>query len=152
MGRIDRRLNFDVDYPVDFYLSERHDILFDNLEKQDQENLAVQQYKTFKIAAGKTMKSFLISVGTRLEKFKLSDIAYLTSTDDFKFETFADQKKALFVIIPTADDTFNFIVSMVRQVSAYKSPEIGNKSREIVQTILTNKMIWRVKFPSITTT
>ena len=59
------------------------------------------------------MKSFLISVGTRLEKFKLSDISYLTSTDDFKFETFADGKKALFVIIPTADDTFNFIVSML---------------------------------------
>lgn len=89
------------------------DILFENLEKQDPENLAVEQYKSFKIAAGKTAKSFLISVATRLEKFKLSDIKYLTSTDDFKFETFADGKKALFVIIPTADDTFNFIVSML---------------------------------------
>lgn len=89
------------------------DILFDNLAKEDPENLAVEQYKTFKIAAGKTMKSFLISVGTRLQNFKLKDIAYLTSADDFKFETFADGKKALFVIIPTADDTFNFIVSML---------------------------------------
>ena len=59
------------------------------------------------------MKSFLISVGTRLEKFKLSDICYLTSKDDFHFETFADAKKALFIIIPTADTTFNFIVSML---------------------------------------
>lgn len=89
------------------------DILFDKLAQQDPENLAVEQYKTFKIAAGKTMKSFLISVGTRLEKFKLSDICYLTSTDDFHFENFADSKKALFIIIPTADTTFNFIVSML---------------------------------------
>lgn len=89
------------------------DILFDKLAEEDPENLAVEQYKTFKIAAGKTMKSFLISVGTRLEKFKLSDICYLTSTDDFHFENFADSKKALFIIIPTADTTFNFIVSML---------------------------------------
>lgn len=89
------------------------DVLFDKLADQDPENLAVEQYKTFKIAAGKTMKSFLISVGTRLEKFKLSDICYLTGTDDFHFENFADSKKALFIIIPTADTTFNFIVSML---------------------------------------
>lgn len=89
------------------------DVLFDKLEAEEPENLAVEQYKTFKIAAGKTMKSFLISVGTRLEKFKLSDICYLTGTDDFHFENFADSKKALFIIIPTADTTFNFIVSML---------------------------------------
>lgn len=89
------------------------DVLFAKLAEQDPENLAVEQYKTFKIAAGKTMKSFLISVGTRMEKFKLSDICYLTGTDDFHFENFADGKKALFIIIPTADTTFNFIVSML---------------------------------------
>lgn len=89
------------------------DILFHDLEKDDPDNLAVEQYKSFKIAAGKTMKSFLISVATRLQTFKLSDIRYLTSTDDFHFEEFSDKKKALFVILPTAETTFNFIVSML---------------------------------------
>lgn len=89
------------------------DLLFDELEREDPQNLAVEQYKTFKLGAGKTLKSILISVGVRLESFKLSDIQYLTSKDEFAFETFADTKKALFVIIPTADTTFNFLVSLL---------------------------------------
>lgn len=89
------------------------DVLFDKLEKDDPENLAVLQYKKFKSGAGKTMKSFLISVNARLEKFELSEMKYLTSKDDFHFENFADSKKALFIIVPTADDTFRFIVSQL---------------------------------------
>ena len=89
------------------------DILFKDLEKEDPENLAISQYKRFKLGAGKTLKSILISVGVRLQIFELSDIKYLTSTDDFHFENFSDTKKALFVIIPTADTTFNFIVSLL---------------------------------------
>lgn len=89
------------------------DLLFDELEEEDPDNLAVRQYKLFKLAAGKTLQSFLISVATRLQSFALPDMAYLTSEDGFRFETFADTKKALFVIIPTADTTFNFIVSML---------------------------------------
>lgn len=89
------------------------DILFEDLRKEDPENLAVQQYDTFKLGAGKTLKSILISVGVRLNPFKLSDMQYLTSEDEMDFEHFADQKTALFIIIPTADKTFNFIVSLL---------------------------------------
>ncbi len=76
-------------------------------------NLAVKQYKTFKLGAGKTLKSILISAATRLEAFKLADVKYLTDADEMHFEEFADTKQALFVIVPTADTTFNFIVSMM---------------------------------------
>lgn len=89
------------------------DMLFKDLAKEDPDNLAVKQYAKFKKAAGKTLKSILISVAVRLQAFELSDIKYLTSTDDFEFEKFSDTKKALFVIIPTADDTFNFLVSLL---------------------------------------
>lgn len=89
------------------------DKLFDDLEVEDKENLAVKQYKKFKQGAGKTLKSILISVGVRLQSFDLSDIQYLTSKDEMEFESFADTRQALFIIIPTADTTFNFIVSML---------------------------------------
>ncbi len=89
------------------------DLLFKDLEREDKDNLAVQQYKTFKLGAGKTLKSILISVGVRLKSFTLSDIQYLTEKDEFEFERFADTKQALFVIIPTADTTFNFLVSLL---------------------------------------
>ena len=89
------------------------DILFEDLRKTDKENLAVKQYDKFKLGAGKTLKSILISVGVRLQTFDLADIKYLTMTDDFQFERFADTKQALFVIIPTADTTFNFLVSLL---------------------------------------
>ena len=92
------------------------DRLFEDLEKKDTNRiaeLAVRQYKKFKMGAGKTLKSILISVGVRLQTFELSDMQYLTATDDFEFERFGDTKQALFVIIPTADTTFNFIVSLL---------------------------------------
>lgn len=89
------------------------DMLFEDLEKNDAGNLAVRQYRLFKKAAGKTLKSILISVGVRLQSFQLSDMQYLTDVDEMNFESFADTKQALFVIIPTADDTFNFIVSLL---------------------------------------
>lgn len=89
------------------------DLIMNDLRKEDSENLAVRQYDKFKIGAGKTLKSILISVGVRLQSFDLSDIKYLTSKDEFEFESFADTKQAVFVIIPTADTTFNFIVSMM---------------------------------------
>lgn len=88
------------------------DILFEDLEREDPQNLAVAQYKKFKLGAGKTLKSILISVGVRMQSFDLSDIKYLTNTDDFELDSFGDTKRAIFVIIPTADKTFNFLVSM----------------------------------------
>lgn len=89
------------------------DGMFANLAKDDPDNLAVLQYSLFKKAAGKTLKSIIISVVARLKGFTLSNIQYLTSIDEMNFETFGDQKTALFVILPTADTTFNFIVSLM---------------------------------------
>ena len=89
------------------------DIMFAQLEKKNPKNLAVKQYKKFKLGGAKTLKSILISVGVRLENFDLEDIAYLTSEDELDFDHFADSKQALFVVIPTADKTFNFIVSLM---------------------------------------
>lgn len=89
------------------------DIMFAQLEKKNPKNLAVKQYKKFKLGGAKTLKSILISVGVRLENFDLEDIAYLTSEDELDFDHFADTKQALFVVIPTADKTFNFIVSLM---------------------------------------
>ncbi|MBP3279319.1 MAG: type IV secretory system conjugative DNA transfer family protein, partial [Butyrivibrio sp.] len=92
------------------------DRLFEDLEKRDTNRtaeLAIRQYKKFKMGAGKTLKSILISVGVRLQTFELADMQYLTGADDFEFESFSDTKQAIFVIIPTADTTFNFIVSLL---------------------------------------
>ncbi len=86
--------------------------LFSKLAEEDPENLAVQNWRDFCGAAEKTLKSFLISLTTRLQAFKLSDMKYLTSTDEFGFDEFSDKKKAIFVVIPTAESSFNFIVSL----------------------------------------
>ncbi len=89
------------------------DILFKEFGKEEPENLAVTQYNKFKIGAGKTLKSILISVASRLQSFDLTDIRELTRYDEFEFEKFSDTKSVLFVVIPTADTTFNFLVSML---------------------------------------
>ena len=89
------------------------DLLFADLEQEDPENLAVKEYKNFKIGAGKTLKSILISVCARLEKFELAPIEYLTGTDELDLDHFSDKKKAMFVITPTGDTTFSFLVSMM---------------------------------------
>lgn len=86
---------------------------FDMLKAIDPNNLAVLQYNNFKKAAGKTLKSIIISVVARMESFMLGDIQRLTSADEMDFETFADEKCALFVIIPAEDTTFNFLVSLM---------------------------------------
>lgn len=89
------------------------DLLFEDFKKEDPENLAVKQYDKFKLGAGKTLKSILISVGVRLQAFDLANIKYLTNSDDFYFESFSDTKQALFVILPTGDTTFNFLASLL---------------------------------------
>lgn len=88
-------------------------IIFDDLEKEAPDHLAVRQYKAFRVAAGKTLKSILISVYARIESFMLADIKYLTGDDDLDLYSFADTKQALFVILPTADTTFNFLASLM---------------------------------------
>ena len=87
-------------------------LLFAELEEKDPENLAVQQFKKFKLGAGKTLKSILISVGVRMRAFELSNIKNLTDTDDFDIAHLGDTKRAIFIVTPTAESTFSFLIAM----------------------------------------
>lgn len=89
------------------------DKMFKALESENEKSIAVKQYKIFKMGAGKTLKSILISTAVRLTVFNLIDIQDLTMSDDLDLEKIGDEKTALFVVIPAADDTFNFLVSMM---------------------------------------
>lgn len=88
------------------------DLMFDALEEKDPEHFAVRQYKKYKLAAGKTAKSILISCGARLAPFDISELRELTAYDEMELDTLGDRKTALFIIISDTDDTFNFLVSM----------------------------------------
>ena len=88
------------------------DLMFEALEKEKPEHFAVRQYKKYKLAAGKTAKSILISCGARLAPFDIAELRELTSYDELELDTLGDQKTALFIIISDTDDTFNFLVSM----------------------------------------
>jgi len=89
------------------------DVLFERLEMRDPESIAVKQYHIFKMGAGKTMKSILISVGVRLSAFNLPQIARLTYTDDLHLEEMGEKKVALFCCIPDSDKSLNYLVGMI---------------------------------------
>ena len=89
------------------------DELFERLAMRDPEHLAVKQYHIFKLAAGKTAKSILISCGARLAPFDIAELRELMSYDEMELDTIGDRKTALFVIISDTDDTFNFIVAIM---------------------------------------
>ena len=89
------------------------DKLFKELEHENPEHFAVRQYKKYKLAAGKTAKSILISCGARLAPFDIAELRELTDDDELQLDTLGDTKTALFVIISDTDDTFNFIVSIM---------------------------------------
>ncbi|MBR2418412.1 MAG: type IV secretory system conjugative DNA transfer family protein [Clostridia bacterium] len=89
------------------------DLLFKELEQKNPEHFAVRQYKKYKLAAGKTAKSILISCGARLAPFDIAELRELTEDDELELDTLGDKKTALFVIISDTDDTFNFIVSIM---------------------------------------
>lgn len=89
------------------------DLMFDRLEERDPEHFALKQYKKYKLAAGKTAKSILISCGARLAPFDIAEVRELMDTDEMELDTIGDRKTALFVIISDTDDTFNFIVAML---------------------------------------
>ena len=89
------------------------DMLFDKLAMRDPDSLAAKQYNIFKMAAGKTAKSILISLGVRLEKFNLPQLAALTNYDELELNTFGERKTALFAIIPDNDSSLNFIIGMM---------------------------------------
>ncbi len=89
------------------------DIMFKKLEKKDSEHFAVRQYKKFKMAAGKTLKSILISCGARLAPFDIRELREITAYDELALDTIGDRKTALFLIMSDTDSTFNFLISMV---------------------------------------
>ena len=89
------------------------DLLFDALEQKDPDHFALRQYKKYKLAAGKTAKSILISCGARLAPFDIAELRELMSYDEMELDTIGDRKTALFVIISDTDDTFNFIVAIM---------------------------------------
>ena len=89
------------------------DLLFDELEQKEPDHFAVRQYKKYKLAAGKTAKSILISCGARLAPFDIRELRELMSEDELELDTLGDRKTALFVIISDTDDTFNFVVSIM---------------------------------------
>ncbi|MDD3141211.1 MAG: type IV secretory system conjugative DNA transfer family protein [Lachnospiraceae bacterium] len=89
------------------------DLLFEELEEKDPNHFAVRQYKKYKLAAGKTAKSILISCGARLAPFDIKELRELTLVDDLELDTLGEKKTALFVIISDTDSTFNFIVSIM---------------------------------------
>ncbi|HFU5499261.1 TPA: VirD4-like conjugal transfer protein, CD1115 family [Streptococcus pyogenes] len=89
------------------------DRLFEALEKKEPTHFAVKQYKKYKLAAGKTAKSILISCGARLASFDIRELRDLMSEDELELDTLGDRKTALFVIISDTDDTFNFVVSIM---------------------------------------
>ena len=89
------------------------DLLFEELAKKKPNSFAVRQYKLYKLAAGKTAKSILISCGARLAPFDIQELRDLTMYDELALDTLGDKKTALFLIMSDTDSTFNFLVSMV---------------------------------------
>lgn len=89
------------------------DRLFEALEKKEPTHFAVKQYKKYKLAAGKTAKSILISCGARLAPFDIQELRDLMKEDELELDTLGDRKTALFVIISDTDDTFNFVASIM---------------------------------------
>lgn len=88
------------------------DMMFEALEAKDPEHFAVRQYKKYKLAAGKTAKSILISCGARLAPFDVKEVRELMEYDELELDKLGDRKTALFIIISDTDDTFNFVVAM----------------------------------------
>ena len=89
------------------------DLLFEELAKKNPNSFAVRQYKLYKLAAGKTAKSILISCGARLAPFDIQELRDLTMYDELALDTLGDKKTALFLIMSDTDSTFNFLISMV---------------------------------------
>ena len=89
------------------------DMMFDALEKKKPNHFAVRQYKKYKLAAGKTAKSILISCGARLAPFDIQEVRDVTAYDELQLDTLGDKKTALFLIMSDTDATFNFLISMI---------------------------------------
>jgi len=90
------------------------DLLFAKLEKERPDHFAVKQYRKFKLAAGKTLKSILISCGARLAPFDIAELREIMSDDELELDTLGDRKTALFLIMSDTDTTFNFVIAMLQ--------------------------------------
>jgi len=116
------------------------DMLFDKLEAKDPEHFAVRQYKKYKLAAGKTAKSILISCGARLAPFDIKEVRQLMEGDDLELDKIGDRKTALFCVVSDTDTTFNFIAAMVYtqmfNVLCDKALENGGKLKNHVTCLL----------------
>ena len=88
------------------------DLMFDELKERDPNHFAVRQYAKYKLAAGKTAKSILVSCGARLAVFDIAELREVTSYDDLELDTLGDRRTALFLIMSDTDDSFNFLISM----------------------------------------
>ena len=89
------------------------DLMFEELEKQNPDHFAVRQYAKYKLAAGKTTKSILVSCGARLAPFDIKELRDITAYDELELDTLGDKKTALFLIMSDTDGTFNFLISMI---------------------------------------
>lgn len=89
------------------------DMMFEDLKKRESNHFAVRQYAKYKLAAGKTAKSILISCGARLPPFDIQELREITAYDELQLDTLGDQKTALFLIMSDTDSTFNFLISMI---------------------------------------
>ena len=90
------------------------DILFDELAQAQPEHFAVKQYVKFKMAAGKTLKSILVSCGARLSPFDIKELRDIMTEDELELDTMGDRKTALFLIMSDTDTTFNFVIAMLQ--------------------------------------
>ena len=88
------------------------DLMFDELKERDHNHFAVRQYAKYKLAAGKTAKSILVSCGARLAVFDIAELREVTSYDELELDTLGDRRTALFLIMSDTDDSFNFLISM----------------------------------------
>ena len=88
------------------------DLMFDELKERDPNHFAVRQYAKYKLAAGKTAKSILVSCGARLAVFDIAELREITSYDELELDTLGDRRTALFLIMSDTDDSFNFLISM----------------------------------------
>ncbi len=90
------------------------DMMFQELEERDPQHFAVRQYKKYKMAAGKTAKSILISCGARLAPFDIAELREIMSYDEMELDKIGDRKTALFLIMSDTDTTFNFVIAMLQ--------------------------------------
>lgn len=88
------------------------DLMFDELKERDPNHFAVRQYAKYKLAAGKTAKSILVSCGARLAVFDIAELREVTAYDELELDTLGDRRTALFLIMSDTDDSFNFLISM----------------------------------------